>query len=276
VLSTNRDTDAARKAPSTRRSVSRISLITIDQNWLGLEPATTATWRVDASSRDCLATPLQPDGERAACGYSPPGRVRGVQPLLRAAQQHPYEREHLRRAVASGEKIRDVLGPGGSRKQLARTLNAAYADGLLSEETFVRRLDQLLQACLIDPIVLTGDLTLRPRPGLSTRIELAARRAHRWAHLKGAKADDRATLLALDWTGSTEELLIGRSRSCDIVLASPEVSRRHARLFFRDGSWIVQDLTSTNGTSVNGAPVGRCQLRPGDRLDIANEQLHID
>ena len=40
----------------------------------------------------------------------------------------------------------------------------------------------------------------------------------------------------------------GRDPSCDIVLHRPAVSRRHARLTFRDGARILDDLGSTIGT----------------------------
>jgi pSer/pThr/pTyr-binding forkhead associated (FHA) protein len=85
-----------------------------------------------------------------------------------------------------------------------------------------------------------------------------------------------ADLLALDWTGVVPELLVGRSRRCDVVLDDPGVSRRHARLVFRDGSWVLQDLQSTNGTTVNGVQVGRCQLRPGDSLTLGTACLRVD
>jgi pSer/pThr/pTyr-binding forkhead associated (FHA) protein len=61
-----------------------------------------------------------------------------------------------------------------------------------------------------------------------------------------------------------------------VVLADESVSREHARLFFRDGAWIVQDLDSTNGTLVNRERVGRCQLQPGDRLQLGDQSLDID
>ena len=83
-------------------------------------------------------------------------------------------------------------------------------------------------------------------------------------------------LLALDWSGGQGELILGRHDSCDVLLSDPSVSRRHARLSFRDGSWVLQDLDSTNGTLVNGVQVGRCALRPGDRLALGDEQLRID
>jgi pSer/pThr/pTyr-binding forkhead associated (FHA) protein len=71
-------------------------------------------------------------------------------------------------------------------------------------------------------------------------------------------------------------LLVGRDPRCDIVLRDVTVSRRHARLICRDGAWIVQDLGSTNGTAVNGVAVGRCELRPGDRLCVGDTVLWLD
>jgi hypothetical protein len=166
-----------------------------------------------------------------------------------------------------------VLGAGASRKQIAHTLNAAYADGLLSEDTFSHRLDQLLEARLVDPFRLIGDLNLRTAgDGWRATLVNAAVASVRRLRSPGPAA----VLLALDWDGSQSELLLGRHQSCDVVLSDPQVSRRHARLFFRDGSWLLQDLQSTNGTIVNGVRVGRCEVRPGDRLVLGNEQLKID
>jgi pSer/pThr/pTyr-binding forkhead associated (FHA) protein len=88
--------------------------------------------------------------------------------------------------------------------------------------------------------------------------------------------DDVPVLLALDWSGGQNDITIGRDRGCDVILSGAEVSRRHARLFFRDGSWVLQDLQSTNGTTVNGVRVGRCELRPGDTLILGGEHLTLD
>ena len=52
--------------------------------------------------------------------------------------------------------------------------------------------------------------------------------------------------------------LIGRSSTCVVRLHAPQVSSEHARLSFREGSWIVRDLSSKNGTYVNGE-----RLEPG-------------
>jgi pSer/pThr/pTyr-binding forkhead associated (FHA) protein len=67
-----------------------------------------------------------------------------------------------------------------------------------------------------------------------------------------------------------------RDLACDVVLTGPTVSRRHVRLCFRDGAWILQDLESTNGTLVNHRRVVRCRVIPGDRLDLGGERLTVD
>jgi hypothetical protein len=171
-----------------------------------------------------------------------------------------------------------VLGAGASRREIARTLNAAYAGGLLSEDTFVSRLDQLFAAKLIEPLRLIGDLSLRVPEGASRRrpgraLLVVWRRVLR---RRDAPVEAVSVLLALDWEGGQRELLVGRHHTCDVVLADPSVSRRHARLLFRDGIWILRDLESTNGTIVNGVRVGRCEIRPGDQLLLGDEPLRVD
>jgi FHA domain len=169
-----------------------------------------------------------------------------------------------------------VLDAGASRRQLTRTLNAAYADGLISEHTFVRRLEHVLKEHLIDPHKLVGDLSLRaPRHSLRTRLSSTLTTVA--GLFASALAEEESpTLLALDWTGEQSELVLGRSSRCDVVVSDLTVSRRHARLFFRDGKWLLQDLASTNGTLVNGRRVGRCELRPGDRLLVGEARLRVD
>jgi hypothetical protein len=164
--------------------------------------------------------------------------------------------------------------PGESRQELATALNTAYANGLLSAETLSRRLDQLFAKRLIDPSRLVGDLTTRrpsrPWPAWFLRTTMI-----RLREVIGATMDG-PMLLALDWTGGPDELFVGRHTSCDIRLRNPTVSRLHARLVFRDSCWIVQDLESKNGTTVNGKRVGRCRLAPGDDLAFADEHVRID
>jgi hypothetical protein len=162
---------------------------------------------------------------------------------------------------------------------LARTLNAAYAEGLLSERTLAHRLDVLFAGVLIDPAKLVGDLTRRRtrRPLRESLVATATELLHRLLPGGGpATPEEPGILLALDWAGGCEDLVIGRHPSCDVVVSDETVSRRHAQLTFRDGGWVVQDLHSTNGTRLNGQYVGRCRLRPGDRLGLGHQVLRVD
>ena len=167
---------------------------------------------------------------------------------------------------------------GTSRRQIARRLNAAYANGLLSEDTFSRRTDQLLAGGMIEPSRLIGDLSFRDRP--ARLAGAAAMIAGLIGRVTGrAETTDfggSPALLALDWSGTQTEMLVGRHHGCEVMLSDLSVSRRHARLVFRDGKWILRDLDSTNGTAVNGCPVGRCELRPGDDVAFGDAHLTID
>lgn len=63
-----------------------------------------------------------------------------------------------------------------------------------------------------------------------------------------------------------EPQMIGRS-SESLPLTDQTISRRHAELTPDEGRWLIRDLSSSNGTFVNGVRVtGRRQLQPGDQV----------
>lgn len=63
------------------------------------------------------------------------------------------------------------------------------------------------------------------------------------------------------------ELFIGRDIGNDIVINDPEISRRHARIYLQGNTYIIEDLGSTNGTTVNGQKLtGPYMLRPGEQI----------
>lgn len=70
-------------------------------------------------------------------------------------------------------------------------------------------------------------------------------------------------------------LFVGRDLQNDIVVADVEVSRRHARLIRQaDGSYLIEDLGSTNGTFVNGRRVaGQQALKRGDVIMLGSKVL---
>jgi serine/threonine-protein kinase len=61
-----------------------------------------------------------------------------------------------------------------------------------------------------------------------------------------------------------ENIMVGRDRTCAIVLSHPAVSRRHARITLSGTSCVLEDLKSANGTYVNNTRVERVKLKPGD------------
>jgi pSer/pThr/pTyr-binding forkhead associated (FHA) protein len=63
-------------------------------------------------------------------------------------------------------------------------------------------------------------------------------------------------------------LVIGRGRSADLVFAEPTISRSHAAIGFDQGGFFVQDLGSTNGTTVNGAKAQRMALKDRDVIQM--------
>lgn len=72
-------------------------------------------------------------------------------------------------------------------------------------------------------------------------------------------------------TGETST--IGREPINDITLNDAEVSRRHARITFRDGAYQIEDLGSTNGTFVNGLRIfAATSLKSGDIVDFGETQ----
>ena len=71
-------------------------------------------------------------------------------------------------------------------------------------------------------------------------------------------------------------LTIGRGPDNDLVLADGRVSRHHARVTGRRGTLVYTDLGSTNGSRVNGAPVGELVLGAGDRIELGDTVLVVE
>ena len=160
------------------------------------------------------------------------------------------------------------------RWRLANSLRSAYAVGLLTHDTFAHRIDHLYGGPLVNPDQLVGDLAFRRRGARRAIRQAFTDLASRWRR----DPDDVSQLpiLALDWSGSALELLVGRGSHCDLVILDRAVSRRHAHLFFREGRWILVDLDSTNGTYINGNRVQRSELLPGDVIAFGAERLRVD
>ncbi len=74
----------------------------------------------------------------------------------------------------------------------------------------------------------------------------------------------------------TESLVIGRASESDLVVADRFLSRKHARLFFRDEQLFVEDLGSRNGTLLNGRRVdGLQEVRAGDLIKVSGSTIRV-
>jgi hypothetical protein len=71
--------------------------------------------------------------------------------------------------------------------------------------------------------------------------------------------------------------VLGRSRDADVVLDDPNVSRHHAEVRPSGGSWIVNDLGSTNGIKVNGRRIdGPQSLKRGDVIELGTSRVTFE
>src|SRR6266436_2587983 len=66
-----------------------------------------------------------------------------------------------------------------------------------------------------------------------------------------------------------ETITIGRMKGNTIVIEDSSISLMHAKITRKNGDFLLKDLNSTNGTSVNGQPVGEVKLRDQDRVRFA-------
>lgn len=71
-------------------------------------------------------------------------------------------------------------------------------------------------------------------------------------------------------------VVVGRSPGADIVIGAGFVSGRHARFSPMGDDLMLEDLGSTNGTTVNGSPViNPVPVRPGDVVGIGDVNIRV-
>ncbi len=66
---------------------------------------------------------------------------------------------------------------------------------------------------------------------------------------------------------TADETVVGRDHFCDVVLRNHTVSRQHARIVRAADGYYIEDLSSLNGTYINGRRIeGRTQIQDQDRI----------
>jgi predicted component of type VI protein secretion system len=73
-----------------------------------------------------------------------------------------------------------------------------------------------------------------------------------------------------------DQLTVGRDATNEIVINDAEISRRHARLTFQGGKYVLEDLGSTNGTFVNGQRLaGPRVLKAGEVVQFGEQIMLV-
>jgi pSer/pThr/pTyr-binding forkhead associated (FHA) protein len=68
-----------------------------------------------------------------------------------------------------------------------------------------------------------------------------------------------------------KEIVAGRQADCDLVLTEGHASRKHAKFLLADGAVWLEDLSSANGTFVNGQRITEQRLQEGDRVEMGGK-----
>ncbi|MFF9622961.1 FHA domain-containing protein [Streptomyces griseosporeus] len=157
------------------------------------------------------------------------------------------------------------------RDRALKVLRDGVAMGRLSHDTFIRRMELALTARRSEELAaLTADL---PQENRVSRALFGAVEAVSGftVRLRTAWRAERLPKLLLPHPGTGHALRIGRDPGNGLRLTHETVSRMHAELSRQGGLWVLRDLGSTNGTTVNGRRViGAAVVREGDQVGFGS------
>jgi Protein of unknown function (DUF3662)/Inner membrane component of T3SS, cytoplasmic domain len=187
----------------------------------------------------------------------------------------PTDREQFESYEASlVSELQDYLGEHGRRESYV----------LLSSPTVVLNTDEDLEVGEFG----IATRMVQPEPGQAApEAPPAAPPGATMVYRPKAPVTEAATpeelgvereIVTLDADGTRhavdkQTVVIGRSKDCDIRLADPNVSRRHAELRQEGTTYWIVDLDSTNGVSVNGRRQKRAKLEHEDRITLGSTEL---
>ncbi|WP_324786782.1 DUF1707 and FHA domain-containing protein [Streptomyces sp. H51] len=162
------------------------------------------------------------------------------------------------------------------RDKALQVLRDGVAMGRLSHDTFVRRMELALAARRADELAaLTADLQRESR---FSRVVFGTVEAVSGftVRLRRAWQIERLPKLLLPHPGDGHPLRIGRDPVNGLRLTHETVSRVHAELSRHGGTWVLRDLGSTNGTTVNGRRViGAAVVREGDQVGFGTMSFRL-
>jgi glycine betaine catabolism B len=71
------------------------------------------------------------------------------------------------------------------------------------------------------------------------------------AKILNLKTDEFREIILSPESNPHRECIIGQHPNCDLILDSSEVSSFHAKIFFQDGEYLLNDLNSASGCCLN-------------------------
>ena len=161
------------------------------------------------------------------------------------------------------------------RDHVIDRLREGAAEGRLSQETFVRRMELVLAARgQAELLALTADLPSESRFSRLVFGSVAGVSAFT-VRLRRAWQTEQLPKLLFPQPGPYP-LRIGREPSNGLRLGDETVSRFHAELSLRGGVWTLRDLGSANGTCVNGRRVtSTAVVQPGDQVSFGRLSFRL-
>ena len=103
-------------------------------------------------------------------------------------------------------------------------------------------------------------------------VVLAPRKVESTMRLERIVPKDVAETVVLD----RPNLLLGRGHGCDVKLRTPTASREHAKVFFRNGQWMIAGVEGksfyADGARQTG---GEVALRGGMRLRLGDDEFEV-
>jgi hypothetical protein len=174
-----------------------------------------------------------------------------------------------------------VRASDSEREEAVSELGDRFAEGRLSQQTFLRRMDEALGARdrrQLDRLFTDLPRRVAPRTlsalyhslgdSLGAALRDGARRVRPQPRPPRAVPQPaRALFFPSTGPGAGTSFTIGRDSRCDLLIEDSTVSRWHARLDRQDDGWVLTDVGSTNGTRVNGWRARQpMPVQPGDHV----------
>jgi len=220
-----------------------------------IRPVTSRSLNVVRSFERRLEHLLDGVAEKVFSGRLHPSEIAGK--LAREADFARFEHET---GPATANSYTILVNP----RDLA--LDPSELERVLAEEVGRYTTDEGLR--LEGPISVTIEANEDVSPGtVICHIEVKPGPTVPWARLVGSDIVELGR----------NRVLIGRSPEADIVLPYEDISRQHAVLWRQDGQVWIRDLGSSNGTSLDGQPVGRdaAAVNPGAVLGFSDHRYRF-